>query len=114
MYEFHYGYIKNKYNNKSELLFTDSRILMYETNIEDFYKDFSSDNEMFDFANYSTKPKQYNNSNKLVICKMKDETGGIAIAEFLGLNFHFLVLMTKIYPRITSQLPELIIKIQLP
>ena len=114
MYEFYYGYIKNKYNNKSELLFTDSRILMYETNIEDFYKDFSSDNEMFDFANYSTKSKQYNNSNKLVICKMKDETGGIAIAEFLGLNFHFLVLMTKIYPRITSQLPELIIKIQLP
>ena len=57
MYEFHYGYIKNKYTNNSELLFKDSRILMYETNIEDFYKDFSSDNEMFDFANYSTKSK---------------------------------------------------------
>ena len=26
---------------------------------------------------------------------MKDETGGIAIAEFVGLNFYFLVLMTK-------------------
>ena len=41
---------------------------------------------MFDFSNYSTKSKYYDNSNKLVIGKMKDETGGIAIEEFLGLK----------------------------
>ena len=41
---------------------------------------------MFDFSNYSTKSKYYGNSNKLVIGKMKDETGGIAIEEFVGLN----------------------------
>ena len=34
---------------------------------------------------YSTKPKYYNNSCKLVISKMKDETTGIAIKEFVGL-----------------------------
>ena len=38
---------------------------------------------MFD---YSTKPKYYNNSCKLVISKMKDETTGIAIKEFVGLQ----------------------------
>ena len=40
---------------------------------------------MFDFSNYSTKSKYYDNSNKLVVGKMKDETAGVAI-EFLGLK----------------------------
>ena len=30
MYEFHYDYIKNNYETKSELLFTDNDTLMYE------------------------------------------------------------------------------------
>ena len=34
---------------------------------------------MLDFSNYSTKSKYYDDSNKLVIGKMKDETGGVAI-----------------------------------
>ena len=38
---------------------------------------------MFDFSNYSTKSKYYDNSNKLVIGKMKDETAGVAIEEFV-------------------------------
>ena len=67
MYEFHYNYIKNKYDNKSKLLFTDTDILMYEIKTEDVYEDFSSDKEMFDFGNYSTKSKHYDDSNKLVI-----------------------------------------------
>ena len=41
---------------------------------------------MFDFSNYSTKSKCYDNSNKLVIEKMKDETAGIAIEEFVRLK----------------------------
>ena len=41
---------------------------------------------MFDFSNYSTKSKYYDNSNKLVIGKMKNETAGIAIEEFVGLK----------------------------
>ena len=34
---------------------------------------------MFDFSNYSTKSKCYDNSNKLVVGKMKDETAGVTI-----------------------------------
>ena len=36
---------------------------------------------MFDFSNYSTKSKSYDNSKKLLIGKMKDETAGIEIQE---------------------------------
>ena len=41
---------------------------------------------MFDFINYSTKSENYDNSNKLVVGKMKDETTGVAIEEFVGLK----------------------------
>ena len=47
MYEFYYDYIKNKYGNNSELLFTDTDSLMYEIKTEDVYKDFSNEKEMF-------------------------------------------------------------------
>ena len=43
MYERHNDYIKNKYHNKSKLLFTDIDSLMYEIKTEDVYEDFSSD-----------------------------------------------------------------------
>ena len=86
MYEFHYDYIKNKYGNNSRLLFTDTDSLMYEIKTEDVYEDFSNDKEMFDFSNYSTKSKYYDNSNKLVVGKIKDETTGVAIEEFVGLK----------------------------
>ena len=73
MYEFHHNYIKDKYDNKSKLLFTDTDSLMYENKTEDVYENFSSDKEMFDFSNCSTKSKCYDNSKKLVIGKMKDK-----------------------------------------
>ena len=53
--EFLYDYIKNKYDNKSKLLFTEIDIIMYEIKTEDVYKDFSSDKEMHDFNNYLTR-----------------------------------------------------------
>ena len=59
MYEFRYDYIKNRYDNKSKLLFTDTDNLMYEIRTEDVYEDFSSNKEMLDFNNYSTKSKYY-------------------------------------------------------
>ena len=49
---------------------------------------------MFDFSNYSIESKYYDNSKKLVLGKMKDEIGGVAIEEFVGLKpkmYSFLV-----------------------
>ena len=44
---------------------------------------------MFDFSNYSTNSKYYDDSNKLVIGKMKDET--VAIEELKSKMYLFLV-----------------------
>ena len=43
MYEFHYDYIKNKYDSKSKLLFRDTDSFMCEIKTEDVYEDFRSD-----------------------------------------------------------------------
>ena len=58
---------------------------MHDIKTEDVYEDFTSDKEMSDFRNYSTKSKHYD-SNKLVIVKMTDETGGVVIKEFVRLT----------------------------
>ena len=86
MYELHYDYNKNKYSNISRLLFMDTDSLMYEIKTEDVYEDFSTDKEMFDFSNSSNKSRYYNDSNKLVVGKMKNETCGFAIEEFVRLK----------------------------
>ena len=74
MYNFYYDQIKNKYGNNSRLLFTDTDRLQYEIKTEDVYKGFSNNKGMCDFKNYLTMSKYYDNSNKLVVVKLKDET----------------------------------------
>ena len=41
---------------------------------------------MFDCSNHSAESKRYDDSSKLVVGKMKYETGGVAIKEFVGLK----------------------------
>ena len=41
---------------------------------------------MFDFSNYSKDSKFFDNANKKVIGKMKDEYGGVIIDQFIGLK----------------------------
>ena len=60
-------YIKNKYDNKSKLFFTNTDSLMYEIKTEDVYEDFSNNKEMFDFSSSSSKSRYHDNSNRLVV-----------------------------------------------
>ena len=83
-----------KYGNNSRVLLTGTDSLMYETKTEDVYEDLGNDKEMFDFSKYSTKSKYYDDSNKLGLRKMNNETGCIAIEELVGLKpkmYSFLV-----------------------
>ena len=83
-YEFHYGYVKRKYNAK--LLFTDTDSLVYEIKTEDVYEDFYEDKNLFDLTDYPRDSKSFDLVNKKVIGKMKDEFKGKATGEFVGLK----------------------------
>ena len=89
MYDFHYNYIKPKYNDRALLLMTDTDSLCYEIETEDFYKDISSDVESkFDTSAY---PKDHPSGiktgvNKKVIGMMKDECSGEIMEGFVGLR----------------------------
>ena len=55
---------------------------------------FSKNKEKFDFSNYSTKSKYFDDSNKLVVGKIKYDPAGVAIKEFVELKgkmYSFLV-----------------------
>jgi len=87
MYNFHYDYIKPKYKENVQLLFTDTDSLMYHVTTNYFYKDIFRDVEArFDTSNYPKSHELAMNINKKVIGKFKDEAGGKQITEFLGLR----------------------------
>ena len=86
MYDFHYNYMKKKYNNRARLLFTDTDSLTYEIAAEDIYKDFWNDKDMLDNSDYLESSPYYCNVNKKITGKFKDEACGIPITEFIGLK----------------------------
>ena len=89
MFDFHYNYIREKYHNKAELLFTDTDSLMYYIKTKDFYKDISPDIlAKFDTSDYNPNHKSGipTGINKKVIGMFKDEVAGKQITHFVGLR----------------------------
>ena len=84
MYDFHYNFIKNNFD--AELLLTDTDSLTYEIKSKNVYEEFFKWKDFFDFSNYSKDSKVFNETNKKVIGKMKDEFGGVIVTEFVGLK----------------------------
>ena len=89
MFDFHYNYIKKKYRDKAELMFTDTDSLLYQIHTYDFYKDISHDIlDKFDTSDY---PHDHPSGipvglNKKVIGMFKDEVAGKQITHFIGLR----------------------------
>ena len=84
MYDFHYHFIKKDFD--TELLFTDTDSLAYKTKLEDIYEEFFRHKHLFDFSNYPKDSKFFDETNKKVTGKMKDEFGGVIVDEFVGLK----------------------------
>ena len=70
MYDFYYNFIKKI---DAKLLFTDTDSLTYEIISEDVYEEFFKHKRLFDFSNYLKDSKFFDEINKKVIGKMKDE-----------------------------------------
>ena len=68
------------------MLFTDTDSLAYEVRSENVYEEFYQWKDLFDFSNYSKDSKFFDESNKKVVGRMKDEYGGVIIDEFIGLK----------------------------
>ena len=86
MYDFHYNYIRQNYNSKAKLLFTDTDSLCYEIETGDAYADFWKDEEIFDNSDYPQDSQFFDSTNKKVIGKFKDKAAGMPIVEFIGLR----------------------------
>ena len=93
MYEFHYGTIKAKYGNSATLCFTDTDSLLYSIRTHDLYADMKADSQLYDTSGYPTWHPLHNLDNKKVLGKMKDETAGVPISEFVGLRSKMYSLM---------------------
>ena len=84
MYDFHYNFIKKHFDD--ELLFTDTESLTYDIKSEDVYEEFFQDKHLFDFSNYPKDSTFFDETNKKVIGKIKDESEGKISGEFVRLK----------------------------
>ena len=92
VYEFHYKYIKSKFDGK--LLFTDTDRLVHEIKTEDVYEDFHQNKNFFDFSDYPLNSKFFDLVNERVIGKMKGEFKGKITSEFAGVKVKMYLLIS--------------------
>ena len=88
MYDFYYGYLKEKYGDKVKLCYTDTDSFILYILTDDFYEDTKSDvNEKFDTSNYSKNTNRPITSgiNKKVLGMMKDELGDNEMIESVNI-----------------------------
>ena len=69
MYDFHYNFIKKHFDAK--LLLTDTDSLTYEIKSDNVYEYFFKHRHLFGFSNYLKDSKFFDQANKKVIGKMK-------------------------------------------
>ena len=89
MYDFHYNFIKKHFD--AEFLFTGTDNLTYEIKSEDLSEEFFNHKHLFDFGNYPKDLKFFDETNKNIIGKTKEESEGKIIDVLVGLE-------SKIFP----------------
>jgi hypothetical protein len=77
------------------LLFTDTDSLVYEIFTDDLYADLPAHHEYFDFSGYPHDRPLFSNENKMVVGKMKDESTGHIMTEYVGLRPKMYSYLTK-------------------
>ena len=87
MYNFHYNYMKKKFNNKLTMLYTDTDSFIYEIATHDDFYDEMKNNSLFDTSNYALdNVYKIPLLNKQKLGAFKDENCGNIMVEFVGLR----------------------------
>ena len=86
MYKFWYDYLKIKYGDNVNLIYTDTDSFILEIFTDDIYEDMKNDNHLFDFSEYPKDHKCYNVKNKKKLGIFKDEKHGKILTEFCSLK----------------------------
>ena len=86
MCSFHYDVLKPKYDDKIKLVYTDTDSFVIKVETGDICEDFKEIHEYIDFSDYPQEPPNYDNTNKKVVGKFKDEMNGKVITHFIRLK----------------------------
>ena len=86
MYQFWNDHLKEKYNNKVEIIYTDTDSFIIQVVTDDIYIDMLENKNLYDFSNYPINHPNYDITNKKVLVKFKDELNNLIITEFIGLK----------------------------
>lgn len=84
MYDFYYGYVKEKYGDNATLCYMDTDSLILEILTDNVYEDMKENIELFDTSNYPIDNIHRIPKTLSVVGKMKDEYSGTPIESFYG------------------------------
>jgi len=84
IYDFYYNFIKNQYQDRVSLLYTDTDSLILHTLTDDFYEDMKQNLSQYDTSNFKPDNPFGIPVSDSIIGKMKDECEGKIIHEFYG------------------------------
>ena len=101
MYKFWYDHSKSKYNDKIELIYTDTDSFIVEVETNDIYQDMYENKNLYDCSEYPKNHHNFDISNKKVLGKFKDELKSKIITESIALkpkmySFEYINLKTLI------------------
>ena len=82
MYQFWYDHLKQKYNDKIELIYNDTDSFVIQVQTDDIYKDMLEDRHLYDFSDYPKDYPNFNLKNKKLYGIFKDDLNGKIITEF--------------------------------
>ena len=86
MYKFWYDYLKVKYRNNVNLIYTDTDSFVLEIITDDVYVNMKNNNHLFDFSEYDKNHKCYNIKNEKKLGIFKDELKGKIMTQFCCLK----------------------------
>ena len=86
MYKFYYDVMKPKYGDNIKMVYTDTDSFVFHTKTNDIYEDLNTIKKELDFSDYPKEHKCYDDNNKKVLGKFKDELKSKIITGFIALR----------------------------